>query len=148
MKRPLRNIASSVLTVTLLSISTVGYAQTAVHLGGWSHHIITDGLNSSHNAVMIEQGDWLVGRFTNSYDQPTSAIAYGQTWEKGNWKVSVHGGLVYGYSDCYSDKGDGRTWCPMVYPSLSYTKHRVQPTVGLIGEAFVLTIRVDLGDIL
>jgi hypothetical protein len=32
----------------------------------------------------------------------------------------------------------------MVYPALTYTKYRVQPQVGLLGEAVVFIVRMRL----
>tara|TARA_Y100001973_G_scaffold105035_1_gene176718 strand:- start:1682 stop:2119 length:438 start_codon:yes stop_codon:yes gene_type:complete len=120
-------------------------AETAVVLGGWSEHLITDeDYNESHDAVLLEHDQYMVGRFNNSYGRESYVAAYGWTKQWGNWRGSVHAGVIKGYSKCFGDDGDSGRVCPMVYPAVTYTKYRVQPQVGLLGEAVVFTVRVRL----
>lgn len=132
----------------VLALACYGYnakAETAVTLGGWSKHLITDeDYNESHDAVLVEHNGWMAGRFTNSYDRTTYALAYGWSKKWGNWRGSVHAGVMRGYTKCYGEDGSSANICPMIYPAVTYTKYRVQPQVGLLGEAIVFSIRVRL----
>ena len=49
-----------------------------------------------------------------------------------------------GYRSCYGDDGDKAVVCPVAFPSLHYTKYRVQPGVLVMGEAVTLTVRIKL----
>lgn len=123
-------------------------AETALLVGGWSHHVMADEdyrYNETHNAIMVERDGWLVGRFDNSYNRETWAIGYGRAWKRGNVKASLTGGLMRGYEKCYDEDGSGTSnICPMIYPSVTYTKHQVQPQLGLLGNAVVFLVRVRL----
>jgi len=137
--------ALSALVLILAIYAGSAKAETAVLLGGWSDHLVTDGdYNESHEATIIEHNSWMAGRFTNSYDRNTWFAGKGWSKQWGNWRGSVHAGVMHGYRSCYGDDGDNATVCPMVYPALTYTRYAVQPQVGLLGEAVVAIVRIRL----
>lgn len=120
-------------------------AETALVLGGWSKHVATDeDYNESHDAFLLEHNNWLAGRFTNSYGRESYTVAYGVSRQWGDFRGSIHAGAIRGYRGCFKDDGDSTKICPMIYPSVTYTKYRVQPQVGILGEAVVFTVRVRL----
>lgn len=122
-------------------------ADTAVHLGGYSHHVATGSeydYNSNHQLTAIEYGSFMAGRFKNSYGRETQIIAYGWSEQWGDWRGSVHVGLTRGYRSCYGDRGDKARICPVAFPALYYTKYRMQPGVLLFGEAIALAVRIEL----
>lgn len=136
-------LAALVAAIALHSYNT--QAETAVTLGGWSKHMLTDeDYNSSHDAVLLEHGPIMAGRFTNSYGRESCALAYGWSRTWGNWRGAIHAGVIQGYRSCFGDDGRSGRLCPMAYPSVSYVRYRVQPTVGLLGEAVVFSVRVRL----
>lgn len=120
-------------------------AETALHLGGWSHHLLTeDATNETHDAFLVEHGNWLAGRFNNSYNRESYAIGYGWSRNWGHWRGAVHVGAVKGYRKCFGDDGSNGNICPLVVPSLAYTRWRIQPEVLLMGDAVVAAIRVRI----
>lgn len=122
------------------------HAETALMAGGWSHHLSSGEYTETHKAVMVEHGNYLAGTFTNSYGRETWALGYGGAIQRGHWRLSGHVGLMRGYERCYGagQPGDNTKVCPMAYPALTYTRHRVQPQVGLLGEAVVFIVRMRL----
>lgn len=123
------------------------HAETALHAGGWSYHIVTGNkvdYTSSHDLVGVEVGSAMVATFRNSYGRRSYLAGYGWSKQWGDWRGSLYVGAVKGYRSCYGDDGDKARVCPMAFPSLHYTKYRVQPGFVLFGEALALTVRVGL----
>lgn len=122
-------------------------AETAIHGGGWSYHVATGhkfDYTSSHDLVGLEAGPVLVATFRNSYGRRSGIAGYGFTRNWGHWRGSVYLGAVRGYRSCYGDDGEKARICPMAFPSLHYTRYRVQPGLLLFGEALAVTVRVRL----
>lgn len=122
-------------------------ADTAVHLGAYSYHVATGyktDYNSNHELTAIEHDGWLAGRFKNSYSRETQIAAklYSRQW--GNWRGTVGIGLSRGYRSCFGDDGDRAVVCPIAFPSLHYTRWRVQPGIVVFGEAVAISARVIL----
>lgn len=134
-----------VLTLCAAMYASNAKAETAVYLGAWSKHVVTNGnYNETHDLIAVEHDKILAARFVNSYSRETYALAYG--WHKrwGDFRGSIYAGGMMGYRSCYGDDGDYAMLCPMVVPAVSYTKYRVQPTVLLLGEAVAISFRVEL----
>jgi hypothetical protein len=100
--------------------------------------------NSNHKLLAVEHNGFLVGRFSNSYDRTTTVAAYGWSKQWGNWRGAVYAGAVRGYRSCFGDNGDKAVVCPVAFPSLHYTKYRVQPGVLVMGEAVAFTVKIRL----
>ena len=122
-------------------------AETSIHAGALSYHVVTGhkvDYNSNHKLLAVEHNGFLVGRFSNSYKRTTVIAAYGWSKQWGNWRGAVYVGATRGYRSCYGDDGDKAIVCPVAFPSLHYTKYRVQTGVLVMGEAVALTVRVAL----
>lgn len=118
----------------------------AVYLGGISTHIASPDsqYNQSHDLIAYERNVYLVGRFKNSYNRTSYVAAKGWHEHRGYLRLSLFVGGVYGYRSCYGDEGTEARLCPMLAPSATYTRWRVQPSVFLFGEALVLSARVEI----
>lgn len=139
-------IASAVLLMCAIYAANVK-AETAIHLGGYSYHVATghkEDYQDWHELVAVEHGNWIAGRFVNSYDRTSAIVGYGWSKQWGNWRGSVYVGAVYGYRSCYGDEGEKARVCPMAFPALHYAKYRAQPGVLVFGEAVAATVRVAL----
>ena len=139
-------LLSFVILGAALSISNAE-AETSIHAGGLSYHVATgykNDYNNNHNLLAVEHNGLLIGRFSNSYKRTTAIAAYGWSKQWGNWRGAVYVGAVRGYRSCYGDEGGKAVVCPVAFPSLHYTKYRVQPGVLVLGEAVALTVRVTL----
>ena len=139
-------LLSFVILGAALSISNAE-AETSIHAGGLSYHVATgykNDYNNNHNLLAVEHNGLLIGRFSNSYKRTTAIAAYGWSKQWGNWRGAVYVGATRGYRSCYGDDGDKAIVCPVAFPSLHYTKYRVQTGVLVMGEAVALTVRVAL----
>lgn len=134
------------LLATLLLAPTHALAEgTYLHAGAWSQHMDGDELNESHSLVAVEVDSYMAGYFRNSYDEDSVFAAKRWAWNHGNWQASISVGAVYGYRSCLKGIDDnGRKLCPLVSPSLTYTKYAVQPSLLVLGNAVALSIRTDL----
>ena len=122
-------------------------AETSIHLGGWSKHLVTGNDNdytSSHDLFAVEVGPVLVARFRNSYGRESYAAGYGWSRKWGNWEGLVYMGVVRGYKGFYGNDEKHTKTLPMALPSIRYTKYRVQPGLLLLGEALVLEFGIVL----
>lgn len=118
----------------------------SIYIGGWSTHIASPDsqYNQSHDLIAYEHNSYLVGRFKNSYSRTSYVAAKGWHEQSGYLRLSLFVGGVYGYRSCYGDEGTEARLCPMLAPSATYTRWRVQPAVFLFGEALVLSARVEI----
>jgi len=138
-------LAALVLILALWSANTK--AEIALRLGGYSYHVAAGhkvDYNDWHRLAAVEHGSYMAGYFKNSYDRDSFVAGYGWSQQWKNWRGSVHVGAVYGYLSCYGDDGNSGRICPVAFPSLYYTRYRVQPGVIVFGEAVALTVRVGL----
>lgn len=140
-----RLLAAFVLLAAIYSANAK--ADIALHGGGLSYHVATGhktDYTNTHDLIGLEVGPALVATFRNSYGRRSELAGYGFSRDWGHWRGSVYVGAVRGYSECYGDNGDKARVCPMAFPSLHYTRYRVQPGVLLFGEAVALVVRVRL----
>ena len=120
-------------------------ADPSVYAGAWSKHISSDAPNETHNLAALEYKGYLGGKFKNSYNDNTifAAINYKKNFTK-NVEAGIVLGLNYGYRGCFPpDETGSKSVCPMAVPHVSYTKHVVQPTVLLFGDAIAGSIRIE-----
>ena len=135
------------LILILALLATPAMAETSIHLGGWSKHLVTGSdhdYTSSHDLFAVEVGPVLVARFRNSYGRESYAAGYGWSKKWGNWEGSVYLGAVRGYRGYYGDSEKNTKTMPLVLPSIRYTEYRVQPGLLLLGEALVLEFGIVL----
>ncbi|ALY07250.1 hypothetical protein VmeM32_00151 [Vibrio phage vB_VmeM-32] len=117
--------------------------QWSVHFGGWSHHVKTNDFeyNETHNMKIVQRNNILFGEFTNSFGNRTYVVGYDLVLtNKHDFQFGLIGGLVHGY------KNDAvKSWnynvMPIVVPYVTYTKYDIQPSVSLMGNAFVFSIK-------
>ena len=135
-----------ILLTLLLATATPAHAELALLAGGWSTHLSSGDYNETHEATLVEYKNYMAGTFTNSYGRETWVAGYGGAIQRGHWRLSGHVGLMRGYERCYGAgrDGDNTKICPMAYPALTYTRYRVQPQLGLLGEAVVFIVRMRL----
>ena len=118
-------------------------SETNVFVGAWSEHLVSgDELNEQHDLIAIEHKDWFAGRFINSYDRVTAAVAHKFSWGYGELEGGFYAGAMRGYRSCYGDKGDSARICPMVAPYITWEAGTFSPQVFLMGEALAISIRV------
>src|SRR6056297_3617329 len=56
-------------------------AETNLFVGAWSEHLISgDNLNEQHDLIAVEHNQWFAGRFINSYERETFAVAHKFKW--------------------------------------------------------------------
>jgi len=135
------------LAALLISSCQPTYAETAIHLGGYSYHVATGhkvDYNDWHQLAAVEYGPYMAGHFKNSYGRDTTIAAYGWSKQWGDFRGSIHVGAMHGYRSCYGDEGETARICPVAFPALYWTKYRVQPGVIVFGEAVAATVRVAL----
>lgn len=121
-------------------------AETNVFVGAWSKHVVSssDDLNEQHDLIAIEHNDWFAGRFINSYERETFAVAHKWAWRHGKLEAGVYGGAMRGYEKCYGD-GDGtKNICPVAAPYLTWHTGPVNPQIMLFGEALAVSIRIEI----
>ena len=138
--------AAAIILIASLSGQATADQRLAIHAGGYSYHVLTGDetdYNSWHRLAAVEYGGLMAGYFRNSYYRDSFIVAYGKSWHYGDWMASVHAGAVYGYRSCYGDDGDKSVVCPAVFPSLYYTRYKVQPGVVVFGEAVAATVRFE-----
>ena len=136
----------ALVAALLLAICPPAHAELALLAGGWSTHLSSGDYNETHKATLVEYKNYMAGTFTNSYGRETWVAGYGWQRQWGHWRGSLHAGVMRGYERCYGAgrEGDNTKVCPMAYPALTYTRYRVQPQVGLLGDAVVFIVRMRL----
>lgn len=118
-------------------------AETYLYAGAWSKHLVSEGLNEEHRLLAIEHNGWFAGRFTNSYDRESYAVARKFKWTYGELEGGVYVGAVRGYTRCWGDDDSSTNTCPLAVPYITYDAP-VAPQVMLIGEAVAVSIRIGL----
>lgn len=142
--KPLR---AALLLVILAAASCVPApahaADTYLYTGAWSRHLVDGDYNEVHQAYGIQSGPYSASYFVNSYGREGAFAGYTFRKQRGDVELGLLVGGVYAYRGCYRDSGS-KTLCPLVVPSVTYTRFRVQPQVALWGPAVVLAVRWKL----
>ena len=116
-----------------------------LHTGAWSSHFSSHNYNETHDLVALEYSSYMTGYFQNSYGEDSVFAAKRWSWDEGHWKAGISLGAVYGYRSCTKGWSHGeRRLCPMISPSLTYTRYPVQPSVLVLGNAIAVSVRTDL----
>ena len=131
--------------IVLLSGFVLAFRAKAdsIYIGGWSTHIASPDsqYNQNHRIGAYETGNWLFAAFRNSYDRDSFAVARGWHKNTSQFRLSMYGGVVYGYRSCFGDDGEEGRICPLIVPSVAYTGYQLQPALFLMGEALVASVR-------
>ena len=137
-------IRATVVALALVA-APVSAESVYVHTGAWSQHLSSEDYNESHNLLAVEYSSYMAGYFNNSYGENSGFIAKRFSWDYGHWQAGISVGAVYGYRSCLKgwDEG-GKRVCPMVSPSLTYTRYPVQPSVLILGNAIAVSVRTDI----
>lgn len=115
----------------------------SVHVGGWSHHVKVEDFNynETHNMKIVQRNNILFGEFTNSFGNSTYVVGYDlKLANKHDFQFGLIGGAVHGY------KNDAiKSWkfnvMPIVVPYVTYTKYDIQPSLSLMGNAVVVSVK-------
>ena len=129
-----------------LILATDSHAETYVYTGAWSDHIAskTD-YNETHNLVAVEYKSTIAGYFENSFgdDSFFAGSTYSRQW--GDFEAGLMVGAMYGYKGCKGQQSEPKkTVCPMVAPTVSYTKYQAEPSFIILGNAVALSVRWEL----
>lgn len=139
------NLKAVLMLIVMLGLFVAAFRAGAdsVYIGGWSTHIASPDrqYNQNHNLIAYDSDEWLFAAFRNSYDRDSFAVAKGWHKNTSQFRLSMYGGVVYGYRSCYGDEGEEGRICPLIVPSVAWTGYRVQPALFLMGEALVLSAR-------
>ena len=120
-------------------------AETNLYLGAWSNHFLSDeDYNERHDLIGIEYNSWFVGRFINSHDRETFAVAHKWSWNYHGLEAGVLGGAMYGYTVCWREDNSSKNICPLVSPFITWDTGVISPHIFLFGEALAISIRVRL----
>lgn len=131
--------------ILILSCGQALASGTYLHTGAWSKHFSDDAYNESHSLLAVEYRSYMAGYFRNSYGEDSVFAAKRWSWSHGNWEAGIAVGAVYGYRHCFKGWADrSRRVCPLVSPSLTYTKYAIQPSVLVMGNAAALSVRTNL----
>lgn len=126
--------------VFLVALSPIAKADY-LYAGGWSKHTDMEGItNERHDLIAYQRGDWIGGRFINSYGDETAVLArsFGLV-QRENFSVSAVAGTTYGYDNCVTG-----VLCPYGALGVFYSKHRVQPGLLFSGNVTLFTVRFAL----
>ena len=139
--------SKALILAALMAAAAPAAAETAVYLGAWSTHLGLEGdYNETHNLVAVDVSGVMAGYFKNSYGRDTVFVGYKVSQAFGDFEAGIMVGAMRGYTDCVDGftRGADTKVCPMAVPSVSYTAHRVQPTLMLLGNALAFSVRVQL----
>ena len=144
------------LILLLLLVSSCSFADS-IYLGMVSTHFYWNGNcgeelcsedvtpNSNNNLVMIEHNGYELGTFKNSYSDQTYLLAKRIELKSfGDFKVSVHVGIDYGYHKWMFSKElkEETLTRPVAILELSYTKYKIEPVAFWFGNGLALSARV------
>ncbi|BFN33578.1 hypothetical protein VHTUMSATKI_37730 [Vibrio harveyi] len=124
----------------------------SIFAGGWSYHLVNQQyLNSKHDLFGVEYKNWLMATFKNSYGDPTYTVGYDFNWQSDYFDYGVAVGANYGYCGDNQVKRYTDTYgCetehlfPLVMPYVSYSQYDIQPTIGMMFQAVVFTVKIKL----
>jgi len=135
----------AIIIGALLLLSVVASADGYLYAGAWSKHIGTSAENETHDNYGLMIDGWTAAYITNSYDDEGAYAGYAFRYQWRDLELSALVGAVYAYHGCYLDEpGEHKTVCPLIVPSATYTRYRLQPQIALWGNAVVLTLRFRL----
>jgi len=141
-------IYAALLGLILVMIPWAAQAETYLHTGAWSHHVATnEDYNETHNLAALEHDQLMAGYFKNSYGDDSFMAAYRfKEPVTPHIELSLLAGASYWYrGDCLTqDASEPKSVCPLVAPAVTYTEHRVEPSVMVMGNALVLSVRFQL----
>jgi hypothetical protein len=132
-----------VLFVLTLGLSAKASADS-VYLGGWSKHLSSGNYNSNHKLVAYERDKKIVGHFVNSYDRDTWFAGQKISWSARGYEYGIYAGVTYGYRACLGRRESHAIICPAIAPFLSYTRHKIQPSIIMLADAVAITLRIKL----
>jgi hypothetical protein len=113
-----------------------------VYIGAVSKHfLINNQTNETHELMIIEHNNYIVGGFVNSFDDVTFLTAKDYNCQYNDFKLGMFVGAAYGYS-CGDVAFCYKSFTPVVSPYISYTEYKIQPTVAIIGSAVFLTVKI------
>ena len=139
--------ALSALVLILAVYASNAKAETYVYAGAWSQHFGTDQTyNERHDLLAVEHKGIMAGYFKNSYSHDTVFAGYRFTRQWGDFEGGLLVGAMRGYNDCIKGNvpGESTKVCPMAAPSITYTAHKVQPSVLFLGNAVAISFRIDI----
>lgn len=136
----------------LAFLSCLANAETRFVFGGLSIHTTSDAPNNFHRTALVKIDQYFGGYFRNSFDDDSFAVGRTYTDHQGDFDVSLHAGLVYGYrdsSDCYKTqkpgpgKDDPKIICPLLAPEVRFNALPLTPSISWYGlDAIVLNFEV------
>ena len=130
------------LALVLIILPVSAIADRGVLVGGWSKHFNVEGERNEHHSLLGYQTDSvLAGTYINSHYQRSWFIGLGATTRYNNIRLSAYITAVSGYNGCFHNSGEREKLCIGVMPTVSYERHRVQPTVFFVGQAIALSFR-------
>lgn len=123
----------------------------SLYTGAWSYHAWDAKYvsNYEHNLIAYEYKGIVLGEFKNSYDDDTILLVKQfEFYSENNVKFSIDVGITHGYKDCVHVEGpeenDKGVSCFAAAAELSYTKYKIQPTIMVLGNATVVTIKWEI----
>jgi len=124
-----------------------------VYLGAWSHHWegqpdkTKKDYNQTHNLIAYERKGYMVGHFTNSFNESTFIATKNFELEKGDFSFFFAAGATHGYTNCENQKKDAGTdkkICPYYQGGVAYTKFKIQPAIAFNQTVALLTFRIKI----
>ena len=128
-----------------LLLLSFGVQADYIYVGGWSSHLSSGNYNEEHHFHAYQKEDWLVGGFINSLDDYTLIAGKSFIWtnEAESIEAGFVAGLSYGYKHEHA-KLSINGFMPVLVPYITYTSHKIQPSLLLLGSAVALTFRIEL----
>ena len=116
-----------------------------MYVGGWSSHLTSGDYNERHHFHAYQKDNWLIGGFVNSFDNYTLIAGKSFSWtnEDESIEAGFFAGLSYGYKHQHVKISIGGLM-PVLVPYITYTAHKIQPSLLLLGNAVALTFRIEL----
>lgn len=120
---------------------------TYVYTGAWSKHVGTSQeYNETHNFLAVEYKGIMAGYFKNSYSTDSAVAGYRFKRQWGDFDAGLLVGATWGYTHCLKGEAEGKNkrTCPVVVPSIAYTKYKAQPALLVLGNAIAFSIRWEI----
>lgn len=135
-------ILISLILFTSVTVKSEEYP--SVYALGYSKHLVEGDYNETHNYFAVEWHNFHVGTFNNSYNNQSYIVSYNlEIWENSNFTVGGLSGFVHGYHKDKVNIPMIKGMMPVIVPYVKYTKYKVKPTVGLLGQAVFITFEID-----
>lgn len=135
----MRKLIASMALIASMSV----HADTAVYLGGWSHHFRDHGeTNETHNLVMVEYENFLVGTMENSYDHRSVILGYGVDLRETDYvDIRLVAGAMSGYQDTPASQWKGIT--PLFGFTFEANTPYVKPVLLVTPYLGLVTFKVE-----